>query len=489
MADLRLERNLPPREGGKVTDDEYGANNNFQFAEGVGQITTLEEASSLLLLDELKAFAKQSKVQGKTKKELLEGFSRSFQTQTGLSWGFNNEGDGGTTRVSRHDYLARKILDCTGDCIRLASGPQHLFERVHLVYYRSTEWTEKSLTTIILAKMSRKNFPEYIVCRSSSIFPSRSVLLEFEFALRKQSEIDNILEFSGTPTTSMFERVKQIATEVYPRWRILVEQEQQKECDFYESGEGAYLRLFSPGLVYTRIIHKGLLPLARSKEHKTEYEMLSELLNQRLFHVAKRGMWYQRKALLEEHYMWCLMPFDGRSDEPQKKHWKRIAIRTCEEGLEDPGCHLIYHYELQKRITKLEKSLNVVKREQHDFGYAMLSKPEERIVRGIRIEREEEGGSPFIQNQNNTPVINSDKDKDKASKRGFPTLWLDEDGVGECRVESMCLAYYRNNGWKGYHSEGGIIRTLVSSLSHNSSDVAQAKVSRYIHKIVWLPIL
>ncbi|KAK4674141.1 LOW QUALITY PROTEIN: hypothetical protein QC763_0021290 [Podospora pseudopauciseta] len=31
-------------------------------------------------------------------------------------------------------------------------------------------------------------------------------------------------------------------------------------------------------------------------------------------------------------------------------------------------------------------------------------------------------------------------------------------------VEEMCLSYYRHEGWKGYHSEGGILRTLFAYL-------------------------
>ncbi|KAL1999053.1 hypothetical protein VTN02DRAFT_5119 [Thermoascus thermophilus] len=160
--------------------------------------------------------------------------------------------------------------------------------------------------------------------------------------------------------------------------------------------------------------------------------------------------------------MWALTPpLDGRGGEhAQKKHWKRIALRTCEQGLEDPDCHLIYHYDLQKRITKLERALRVVKREQHDFGHVLLRKPEERVIYGIRVERreeeEEEDGSP---GRTGPQKANGD-----VAKRGRPTIWIDErEGDGaECRVEGMCLNWYRDHGWKGYHSEGSIVRTLVS---------------------------
>ncbi|EAW19574.1 fanconi-associated nuclease 1 [Aspergillus fischeri NRRL 181] len=460
VADLRSSRKLP---GPLVSSDDNSEDTSsgsgaglthFRFADDTDEITTLEEASSLLLLEELKVLAKDAKVQGKSKKELLEAFRASSQRQTGLNW--NDKEHDSPPAVNRNDHYIQKILEYTGDCVRLAPGPYALFERVHLVFYRSTEWTEKSLTTIILAKISRRNFPEYIVSRSSSIFPSREILLEFESALRKQHQIDNLLEFNGTPTQERLEHVKRICTEVYLRWKNLLEQEQRKEDTIYEVGEGAYLRRFSPAWVYTRIIHKGLHPFGRFKEHKREHEILCELLGQRLFHAARRGAWYQRKALLEEHYMWALTPFDGRSEDLQKKHWKRIALRTCEEGLEDPDCHLIYHYDLQKRITKLERALKVVKREQHDFGHVMLAKPEVRTIEGIRIERED------------SPARASGKSEESSTRRGRPTIWIDErEGGGECRVESMCLSWYRDHGWKGYHAEGGIVRTLFGYLFYD----------------------
>ncbi|KAL4876563.1 VRR-NUC domain-containing protein [Aspergillus karnatakaensis] len=460
VADLQKTRDLSTSD---ASDDEsssdtpsssdLGLSGEFRFADTVDLITTVEEASSLLLLDELKVLAKEAKVQGKSKQDLITALHKSNQQQTGLGWK-NNSG------LSREEQFVNKVLDYTGDCIRLASGPLALFERVHLVFYRSTEWTEKSLTTIILAKISRRNFPEYVVCRSDSIFPSREILLEFETALRTQFRIDNVLEFNGTPTRERLEEIKDLAYKVYPRWRTLLGQEQQKEDTIYETGEGAYLRRFSPAWVYTRIIHKGLYPLGRFKEYKEEYRILSELLAQRLFHPARRGAWYQRKALLEEHYMYNLTPFENRNEEAQKKHWKRIALRTCEEGLEDPSCHLIYHYDLQKRIHKLEKALKVVKREQHDFGHVALAKPEERTVEGIQIERED---SPI----RNGPV-NPNPDDMYTPRRSGPTIWIDEHEDGaECRVEAMCLSWYRSQGWKGYHSEGGIIRTLFGLLFYD----------------------
>ncbi|KAL2375324.1 coiled-coil domain-containing protein MTMR15 [Blastomyces gilchristii SLH14081] len=478
VEDLRQSRKLPisfpPPQSSILTalksPDEVVLGEMFQFAEGLEQINTLEEASSLLLLDELKSLSKEAKVQGKNKKELLKGLRESSTTQSGLGWPLRYKPDDGASsdidpnqisnllsRGNTRDlYFTKKILDHTGDCIRLSSAPLRLFERVHLLFYRSTEWTEKSLTTIILAKISRRNYPNYIVSRSNSIFPSRFALLEFEAALRVQFDIDSTLESPNMPIMEKLALIKSSAESVYERWKALVAEEQRKEERVYETGEGAYLRRFSPAWVYTRIIHKGLYALGRFKEYKREHELLTELLDQRLFHSSRRGAWYQRKALLEEHYMWSLTPSENRSEEMQRREWKRKALRTCEGGLEDPDCHLIYHYDLQKRITKLEKSLKVTKREQHDFGHVMLVKPEERIVEGIRIEKD-------------IPIKPGSKNNiSSISRRGRPTVWVDErEGGGECRVESMCLSWYRDNGWKGFHCESGIVRTLFGYLFYD----------------------
>jgi Fanconi-associated nuclease 1 len=448
---------------------------SFTFADRSEEdITTLEQASSLLKLDELKALAKEAKVHGKNKKELVDALRRTSRRQVGLGFVGLKRSETETSRRSstsgletpdsepvddfssdanRDAHFTRKILNETGSCIRLSLAPLKLFERVHLVFYRSTEWTEKSLTTIILAKIARRNFPNYLVSRSANIFSSRSLLLEFEASVRTQYRIDSILEFNGRVADSGYQEILDVFDDVYPRWRALLQEEQRKEDSIYHSGEGAYLRRLSPAWVYTRIIHKATGVLARRKEHMREYELVTELVRQRLFHHSRRGAWYQRKALLEEHYLGALTDAEGRSDEAQKRHWRRIALQTCETGLQDNLVHVIHHYDLQKRVTKLEKSLRVVKRAQHDFSHVRLAKPVEVVFEGIRIERQ----VPPLRRTDSSSTPNS-------GRRGAKTVWADPREDGECSVEAMCLSHYRNQGWKGYHSEGGIVRTLFAYL-------------------------
>jgi fanconi-associated nuclease 1 len=353
------------------------------------------------------------------------------------------EGEAAVKDNSQDRHYLRRILASIGSCIRLSLPALRLFERVHLVFYRSTEWTEKSLTTMVLARISRRNFPQYIVSRSASIFTSRSTLIEFEAALRTQYRVDNILESSEASKNGEFEEILSIFDGVYPRWKVLVETEQRKEDCVYENGEGAYLRHFSPAWVYTRIIHKVAYVLGKLKMHQREHQILTELLSQQLFHVSRRGAWYQRKALIEENYMAAINKTTTEDFASKKRYWKRVSLQTCEEGLQDRNCHAIYHCDLQKRIRKLEKNLKVAKREQHDFGHVTLHNPVERTVLGILVKR---------------------TSQNLESGRG-KTVWINEqDGGRECSVESLCLSEYRRLGWQGFHSEGGIITTLFAYL-------------------------
>jgi Fanconi-associated nuclease 1 len=449
---------------------------SFTFADrSEEEITTLDEASSLLRLDELKALAKDAKVQGKNKRELLTALRRTSQKQAGLGYAGLKRSDTESSRQSRQSrqssvsgvatpddeaddddlsdsanrdaHFTRKIMNETGSCIRLSLAPLKLFERVHLVFYRSTQWTEKSLTTIILAKIARRNFPEYIVSRSANVFASRALLLEYEASIRTQFRIDAMLEFNGRPTEANHQEIIDAFEDIYPRWQTIVQEEQLKEDSVYHSGEGSYLRRLSPAWIYTRMIHKAMAILARRKEHAREYAVTSSLLEQRLFHHSRRGAWYQRKALLEEHYLPDLRPTEGRDATAQKKHWKRAALATCEAGLQDPLVHVIHHYDLQKRITKLEKSLNIPKRLQHDFAHVRLSKPIDVVMYGTRIERSTTSSS-----------------SSSPPRRPGKTLWRDPAEPGICSVEAMCLSQYRQQGWKGFHSESGILRTLFAYL-------------------------
>ncbi|UZP44286.1 hypothetical protein NXS19_012098 [Fusarium pseudograminearum] len=248
--------------------EEYRLGGTFTFADASNEhIDSVEEAASLLSLDELKDLAKEAKIQGRNKSELTRSLVRMSKQQAGLmSVGLSRHNSRNSpsedqenkdvkviakAKLRREDsnreqHFLTKILAILGPCIRLSPLAFKLFERVHLVFYRSTEWTEKSLTTIILAKIARRHFPEYIVCRTSTIFASRLHLLEYETAIRMETEVDN-LEFNSPPGQEGLRMMIDVFDRVYPRWQTLVKEEQKKEHTVYEMGEGTYTETIHTG--------------------------------------------------------------------------------------------------------------------------------------------------------------------------------------------------------------------------------------------------
>ncbi|KAK6519513.1 hypothetical protein TWF281_003340 [Arthrobotrys megalospora] len=418
------------------------------FAQDESEITTIDEAASTLTLEELKQITKEAKVVGSNKAQLISALRRSCANQGSLDIkgqlrvsnhnnnnnNSNNGNNNGTNRYGtiRSKAVVEKILAITGPCIRLVESVAKLFGRVHLVFYRSTEWTEKSLTTLILARIMKRNFPSYVVCRTANIFPTREALVDFEHAIKLQSEVDDILE-NGVPSKDDLLKIVQIMESIYGRWEQYCEDGKKKKTDDFEE---VYLRRFSAGWVYTRIVHKGVYAISRHKDYERERTILLALLSQKLYHPSRRGAWYQRLGLIEEHY------FHDMSSSSSKRLWLRTALNTCERGLEDPDTHVIYHYDLQKRITKLEKKLNVAMRLQHIWVWT-LKKPTTRSISGIRIHNDD-GSTP---------------------KPGQKTVWKLESGE-EGSVEEMCLEKYRSEGWKGFHCEGGIIKTIFAYLMY-----------------------
>lgn len=62
------------------------------------------------------------------------------------------------------------------------------------------------------------------------------------------------------------------------------------------------------------------------------------------------------------------------------------SIRVCRVVTQEKNalspCPLVYLNGLHRRIKRLERDLSIPKREQHDFSYLSLRKPNERTIHG-----------------------------------------------------------------------------------------------------------
>jgi hypothetical protein len=185
--------------------------------------------------------------------------------------------------------------------------------------------------------------------------------------------------------------------------------------------------------VYTRLVFKGAYVLSRSHEYEREWEVLSELLDQKLYRRGRRGEWWERRALIEERYMW---QNDHSMLKPQvKKKWLKKSLETCELALQDSDTHVIFHPWLQKRLLRIERGLGIPKAQQHTFAHVALRPPTVREFVGVRLD---------------------DRDIGKKS-----TWRSTRDPAKDISVEELCLEQYEDQGWKGFHSENGIVTTIV----------------------------
>jgi fanconi-associated nuclease 1 len=107
-------------------------------------------------------------------------------------------------------------------------------------------------------------------------------------------------------------------------------------------------------------------------------------------------------------------------------------------ALQDPDTHVIFHPWLQKRLLRLERSLGIPKAEQHTFTHIALKPPVVREFGGVRMD---------------------------ARDIGKKSAWRStRDNNLEVSVEELCLEHYEDQGWKGFHSENGVITTIVKPL-------------------------
>lgn len=249
-----------------------------------------------------------------------------------------------------------------------------------------------------------------------------------------------------------FRDAQQLFEATLPRWQQLVKEAQALDLDTSKSGLGNafshsddrlvyYRKRFLAGWPLTRVVYKGTTVLAKLHEYERESQVLRELLDQSCFRRGKRGEWYDRLALVLMHHI------KGDKDENRKE-----ALRICNEGLSHPWTHLgkftlhfclhtlqlismiVYHNSLQRRIVRLERALAVTEGEKSPVVAVSLRSAKKRVMKGERLEEGETGKH---------------------------SIWRSSDGA-EISVEALALEQYNREGWKGFHSENGILTTIVS---------------------------
>ncbi|GAA5867550.1 hypothetical protein JCM8547_001216 [Rhodosporidiobolus lusitaniae] len=413
-------------------------------------------------------------------------------------------------KLTQSSVAIKQALASIGPVIRLHPAYLRLFERVSLIYHRTsyTAVNTSALTSSLLARFGKRRYPSYTVSRSFSIFTSRDVLLRFERAVETEKQLEECLDGAWAAGVQQGRRKlgekesKEEKLERYARgvkiwedsaekeWRELCQEaevEMKQEEDDEEKRLLYYRRRFHPGWPLSRAAYKAAACYAKLGQHAREASILRHLLNQTSFRRGKRGDWYDRLALV-------LMKYPGTSsnavengwaeeevkvekkeeDEedvkpkkrknPVKKLGKKAkkeggsdagetgeleedggkaverrarlleALEVCKRGLDDPFTHLIYKSSLLRRIARLYSALSLGD-PPDELTVDLLAKPKQRAMEGERVD---------------TRTI------------GKKSVWRLSDG-SEGTVEELCLEQYGKEGWKGFHSENGVL-TMIFAL-------------------------
>ncbi|KAM9808172.1 fanconi-associated nuclease 1 [Neosynchiropus ocellatus] len=381
------------------------------------------EALDLLPAPELKTLAKTFHLgsSGTQKQHLVDGLLRLSRQKSLFSFksGHNNIGD----------VILKRAKQLAGTCIRLCRPPRLVFSRILLLFSLTDTMDEEEMAaggqnqlyTILLVNSGRLAFPDYTIQRTAKLFRDRDDLIRYEAAMRSLLEL--VLAMQG----GHWEEALELYINAKNDWTDL-----QKNHDFsYQEELPVFLRSFTTGWAFTRILSRGVEILQRLRRYEDAVEELRSLLQQSVYCPDSRGRWWDRLALnLQQHL---------------KK--TEQAIDVMRDGLLDPLVRTGHKLSLHQRALRMSESASFKKyhRELKKLPSFTVQDVRHVTIRGQLLQHEGGTGKSRF-------VIPADGD--------------DEEGSTViCSVEELSLAHYRQQGFdQGIHGEGSTFSTLFALL-------------------------
>ncbi|KAJ2324479.1 hypothetical protein GGI00_005316, partial [Coemansia sp. RSA 2681] len=167
------------------------------FVQSEAEIADGEEALLLLTLPELKALAKTRGIKqltGKAKEAICAAILKGTKQRTVVS--FFRKAAGGTddSTKQRLDALIREVAKLTGPLVRLTPPTVELFERLHLVFFRTPTFrgNDNPMKVAVLATIGQIRFPKYSVMRSHDLFTSRESVIQYRALLEVGSQMSEL---------------------------------------------------------------------------------------------------------------------------------------------------------------------------------------------------------------------------------------------------------------------------------------------------------
>ncbi|NWH81852.1 FAN1 nuclease, partial [Piaya cayana] len=388
------------------------------------ELEDLCEGLDLLSAPELKTLAKIFHLPNPNaqKQQLTEDFLKLAKQRSVFS----------CSQAGIGTVILKRVKDLAGKSVRVCKGPRAVFSRILLLFSLSDSLEDEEagsagqgqLSTLLMVNMRRMVFPTYTVNRKTQVFQDREDLIRYATAAHLSNDI----------ATAMVNGNWEEAHHLYMCAKETWSELKNHPSLSYHRGLPEYLRRFTVGWVYTRILSQGVEILQRLHMYKEAVHELQTLLSQNVYCTDSRGRWWDRLALnLHQHL----------------KNTKK-AIDCIRQGLADPFVRTGHRLSLYQRALRIRDSPSCKQFRClfHDLPVIAVEDVTHVTIKGKMCPQTGMGKSVFLM----------EDARDEGGEDGGVSTVM-------CSVEELALTHYRQNGFdQGIHGEGSTFMTLYGIL-------------------------
>ncbi|NWR21740.1 FAN1 nuclease, partial [Emberiza fucata] len=396
-----------------------------RFLQTESELEDLCEGLDLLSAPELKTLAKIFHLPNPNgqKQQLVDDFLKLSKQRSIFS----------RSQAGIGAVILKRVKDLAGRCVRVCRDARAVFSRILLLFALPESLEEEEagsagqglLSTVLRANMGHMVFPSYTVNRKTQVFQDREDLIRYATAVHLSNDIATAM------VNGNWEEANNLYLYAKETWSEL----KNHPSLSYHRTLPDYLRRFTVGWVYTRILSQGVEILQRLHKYKEAVQQLQSLLAQDVYCTDSRGRWWDRLALnLHQHL----------------KNTKK-AVGCIRRGLADAAVRTGHRLSLCQRALRIRDS------------------PSCRQLQGLLQDL------PLLTVHDVTHVTISGKMCPQTGM-GKSVFLMEDIGDGEggqdcsvstvmCSVEELALTHYRRNGFnQGIHGEGSTFITLYGIL-------------------------
>ncbi|NXE17689.1 FAN1 nuclease, partial [Ardeotis kori] len=396
-----------------------------RFLQTESELEDLCEGLDLLSAPELKALAKIFHLPNPNgqKQQLVDDFLRLAKQRSVFS----------RSQAGIGTVILKRVKDLAGKSVRVCKGPRAVFSRILLLFSLSESVEDEEagsagqgqLSTVLMVNMGRMVFPSYTVNRKTQVFQDREDLIRYATAAHLSNDIATAM------VNGNWEEANHLYTCAKETWNQL----KNHPSLSYHRVLPEYLRHFTVGWVYTRILSQGVEILQRLHMYKEAVQELQTLLSQDVYCADSRGRWWDRLALnLHQHL----------------KNTKK-AIDCIRKGLADPFVRTGHRLALYQRAQRIRDSPSCKQFRClfHDLPVIAVEDATHVTIKGKLCPQMGMGKSVFL--------MEDIGDEEGGEDFSVSTVM--------CSVEELALTHYRQNGFdQGIHGEGSTFMTLYGIL-------------------------